>query len=236
MGEDRCQKIRLVSADAAEWIADVVASRCENATVCIDSFHVVQWTTDALDEVRREVWNEARRLGMREHGKELKGCRPALWRNREDLTARQEARLSAIARVNSRLYRACLLKEQLRIAIRTTGVLAPVMLEYWLLGGSLAIPTFVELGRKIRRNLPSIEAAMLNRLSNALVESTNRAAPDGFRLQRSRAPDRARALGSWRILPTTTRARSLTQRLRQHSLAVKSAPRPWDSLAWLGRS
>ena len=174
LGEDRCQKIRLVSADAAEWIADVVASRCENATLCIDSFHVVQWATDALDEVRREVWNEARRLGMREHAKELKGCRFALWRNPEDLTARQEARLSAIARVNSRLYRAYLLKEQLRIAIRTKGVLALVMIEDWLSWAARSrIPAFVELGRKIRRNLPGIEAAMLNRLSNALVESTN---------------------------------------------------------------
>jgi transposase len=111
---------------------------------------------------------------MREHAKELKGCRFALWRNPEDLTARQEARLSAIARVNSRLYRAYLLKEQLRIAIRTKGVLALVMIEDWLSWAARSrIPAFVELGRKIRRNLPGIEAAMLNRLSNALVESTN---------------------------------------------------------------
>jgi transposase len=35
------------------------------------------------------------------------------------------------------------------------------------------IPAFVELGRKIKRNIKGIEAAMLNNLSNALVESTN---------------------------------------------------------------
>jgi transposase len=38
LGPERCAQIRLVSADAAEWIADVVAERCPNATVCIDAF------------------------------------------------------------------------------------------------------------------------------------------------------------------------------------------------------
>jgi transposase len=87
VGDDRCAKIRLVSADGAGWIGDVVAERCANATLCIDAFHVCQWASKALDEVRRDVWNEARKGGMSQHAKELKGCRYALWRNPEDLTA-----------------------------------------------------------------------------------------------------------------------------------------------------
>jgi hypothetical protein len=39
------------------------------------------WATDALDEVRREVWNTARRSGMTGHAAELKGCRYALVRH-----------------------------------------------------------------------------------------------------------------------------------------------------------
>jgi transposase len=35
------------------------------------------------------------------------------------------------------------------------------------------IAAFVELGRRIRKNLPGIEAAMRHKLSNALIESTN---------------------------------------------------------------
>ncbi len=35
------------------------------------------------------------------------------------------------------------------------------------------IPAFVELGRRIRTNLPDIEAGLLHDLSNALIESTN---------------------------------------------------------------
>ena len=111
---------------------------------------------------------------MTQHARELKGCRYALWRNPEDLTERQEAKLSWIAKVNTRLYRAYLMKEQLRIAIRTKGVLSLTMLDEWLVWASRCrIPSFVELGRKIKKNLPGIEAAMIHNLSNALVESTN---------------------------------------------------------------
>ena len=174
LGDERCKKIRIVTADGATWIEDVVKARCANATLCIDSFHVVQWATEALDEVRREVWNEARSKGMRAYAKELKGCRFALWRNPEDLTERQEAKLSWIARENGRLYRAYLLKEQLRLAIRRKGIVSLTMLDTWLAWAARSrIPAFVELAKKVRRHLPGIEAAMMNDVSNALIESTN---------------------------------------------------------------
>jgi transposase len=174
LGEERSGQVSLVSADGAGWIATVVAERAPNATLCIDAFHVVQWATDALDEVRRQVWNEARRGGMSGHANELKGCRYALWRNPEDLTPRQAGKLAWIAKVNTKLYRAYLMKEQLRLAIRKKGVLALAMLDGWLdWAQRCRIPAFVELGRKIRKNIAGIEAAMLNDLSNALIESTN---------------------------------------------------------------
>ena len=174
VGDERCAQIRLVSADGASWIGDVVAERAKNATLCIDSFHVCQWASKALDEVRRQVWNEARKRGMSQHAKEPKGCRYALWRNPEDLTPRQHQKLAWVAKVNGPLYRAYLLKEQLRIAIAKKGVLALTMLDEWLIWAARCrIPAFVELGRKIKRNIKGIEAAMLNNLSNALVESTN---------------------------------------------------------------
>lgn len=111
---------------------------------------------------------------MTEHARELKGARFALWKNPEDLTRRQRGKLATIAKTNSPLYRAYLMKEQLRLAIRTKGVLSLTMLEEWLdWAQRCRITAFVELGRKIRRHLPGIEAAMLHNVSNALVESTN---------------------------------------------------------------
>ena len=48
------------------------------------------------------------------------------------------------------------------------------MLERWLAWAAHSrISAFVELGRRIRKHLAGIEAALIHGLSNALVESTN---------------------------------------------------------------
>ncbi len=175
LGEGRCRAIRLVSADGAEYIANVVAERCPNATVCADPFHVVSWATKALDEVRREVWNQARRQGGDKAGASaLQRCRYALWKNPENLTERQRGKLAWVAKTNERLYRAYLLKEELRLVFHLEGDEAKNLLRHWLAWASRCrIPAFVELAAKIRAHLPSIHATLEHGLSNGLVESTN---------------------------------------------------------------
>lgn len=175
LGEARCGQIRLVSADAAEWIGDVVADRCPAATRCMDPFHVCQWATTALDEVRRDTWNSARRAGQRALATELKGARYALWKNPEDLTERQQAKLADIAKTNQRLYRAYLLKEQLRTVFhQDTPHQAIALLEAWLAWASRSkLPAFVKLARSIRTHKAAIHAALVHGLSNARVESLN---------------------------------------------------------------
>jgi transposase len=163
LGEERCKQIRLVSADGADWIATVVADRCKNATRCMDPFHVVQWCTDALDEIRRDVWNAAR-----------KGARFALWKNPEDLTANQEAKLSWVQATNKQLYRAYLLKEQLRQVFKLRGEAGTALLKAWLAWASRSkLEPFVELARSIRNHRAAIEAALTYGLTNARVESVN---------------------------------------------------------------
>ncbi len=174
LGKERCQAIRLVSADAAEWIGHTVAKRCPAATLCIDPFHVVQWTTNALDDVRAQVWHRARKNGLFGHAKELKGARYALWKNPENLTERQKEKLAWIATLNGPLYMAYLMKEQLRLIIATKGEASLVMLDAWLEWVRKSeLPAFVEVGRKIANNLEGIKAALTHNLSNGLIESTN---------------------------------------------------------------
>ena len=78
LGKDRCAQITLVSCDNASWITGPVSERCANAEICLDPFHIVKAATDALDEIRRAVWNEARRSGNKQLAKDLKGARFAL--------------------------------------------------------------------------------------------------------------------------------------------------------------
>ncbi len=174
LGEDRCAKITLVSADAAEWISLVVHARCPNAELCLDPFHTVAWATKALDEVRREVWNAARKNGQNTVARDLKNARYALWKNPEDLTERQAAKLASIAQTNHRLYRAYLLKEQLRQVFALKGDAGIALLDHWLKWARRCrIPSFVKLAKAITKHRTGIEAALTHGLSNARVESVN---------------------------------------------------------------
>ncbi|MEH1130886.1 transposase, partial [Micromonospora sp. CPCC 206061] len=114
LGPARSGQITHISADGADWIADVVARHCPAAVVCADAFHVVSWATDALDQVRRQAWNLARHEagGSRRHvqgpgratqravgaARTLKRCRWALWKNPDTLTEQQTAKLAWIAK------------------------------------------------------------------------------------------------------------------------------------------
>ena len=174
LGETRCAAITHVSADAATWIADEVADKCPNAVRCADPFHIVAWATDALDEVRRETWNTARKEGFGGHARDLKHARYALWKNPEDLTEKQAAKLAWVAKVNHRLYRAYLLKEQLRQVFALKGEDGKRLLDHWLAWARRCrIPAFVHLAQRIAKHRISINASLEHRLSNGLVESTN---------------------------------------------------------------
>jgi transposase len=174
LGPERAAKIRLVSADAAEWIGDCATTNCKNATLCLDPFHIVRWATQALDVVRRWVWNTLRRMGLGDRAKHLKNCRYALWKNPEDLTDRQATKLAWIAKHNHRLYRAYLLKEQLRLVFQHRGDEATAMLDAWLAWARRCqIPAFVELYHRIKRHRAGIIASVTHGLSNGLTESVN---------------------------------------------------------------
>jgi transposase len=130
--------------------------------------------TDALDEVRRQTWNAARRDGQPALARELKGARFALSKNPEHLTVRQRGTLARVADVNRRLYRAYLLKEELRLVFKLKGPRAVALLDAWLSWARRCrIPAFVKLARSITEHRAGIQASLLHGLSNGLVESVN---------------------------------------------------------------
>ena len=181
LGAERSAQISHVSADAADWIAEVVAERCPNAVRCADPFHVVKWATEALDEERRRAWNIARgavdrRRAGRARGiaKKLKHARYALWKNPEDLTDNQRDKLEWIEKTDPRLYRAYLLKEGLRYVFKVKGEAGKEALDRWISWARRCrIPAFVHLQRRIVKHRVAIDAALEHGLSQGLIESTN---------------------------------------------------------------
>jgi transposase len=174
LGEERCKQIELVSCDMAAWIAGPIAERLPDAVRCVDPFHVVQLASDALDEIRREVWNQARKAGQTQLARDLKGARFALWKNPENLTVRQQAKLASIEKLNAPLFRAYLLKEQLRQIYRLPADAAIALLDGWLKWGRRCrLRPFVKLARTITGQRAGILAAIEHGLSNARVEQIN---------------------------------------------------------------
>jgi transposase len=196
LGPARAAALTHVSADGADWIARLVAARAPQAVRCADPFHVIKWATEALDEVRRAAWNDARRTvggsggsggsGVRHtaggrrirlargDAAALKKARWALWKNPEHLTENQQARLAWIAKTDPRLYRAYLLKEGLRHVFQLKGQAGKDALDIWIGWARRSrLPIFVELQRKIVKHLDTIHNSLDHGLSNALVESAN---------------------------------------------------------------
>jgi transposase len=87
---------------------------------------------------------------------------------------RQREKLLWIARTHPHLYRAYLLKEGLRLVFRLRGQAGQEALQRWMRWASRCrIPEFVNLQRRIRRNLDPIHASLEHAMSNGLIESTN---------------------------------------------------------------
>ena len=193
LGPARCALITHVSADGADFIDSVVAEKCPDAVRVADPFHVVQWATAALDEVRREAWNDARRQARSEPARPrgrppadaaprpgheraaaLKGARYSLWKNPDNLTGHQTVKLRWIAETDPRLYRAYLLKEGLRLIFQMPLPAAADALERWVAWARRCrIPAFVKLQKSIVKHRRRILASIEHRLSNGLIESTN---------------------------------------------------------------
>lgn len=174
LGEEGCARIALVSADGADWIADMVGLRCKNARLCVDPFHVVSWVVEAMDKVRRRKVREARTSGDKEMAGALGDSRWAVLKNPNKLTPKQKLKLAAIQKFNNELYRAYLLKEQFRHIFSPGGEERIAAFDEWLVWASHSrIPEIVEVARKMRRFRNDIAQTLTHGLTNAIVEGLN---------------------------------------------------------------
>ena len=163
-----------MTADGATWITDVVAERAPDATVCLDTFHVIGWATTALDQVRRVEWNKLRSAGQAKAAKEFKGLRFLLRRNWENLSMGQREVIWALEAANRRMFRAFQLKEEPRDIFKLPLIQARAALNSWLAYASRSkLAPFVKLARTIRTYRASIEATIEWRLTNGIAESNN---------------------------------------------------------------
>jgi len=108
----RSGRLRAISMDRTGGYAKSVRAHAPHATIVIDNYHVVQLATKALDEVRREHWNELRQSGQAAIANQFKRDRWALLKNPDDLTDTQAATLAAIRTGGGKVARAWAMKER----------------------------------------------------------------------------------------------------------------------------
>jgi transposase len=176
---DRRHTIRAVSIDMSagyENAINAVAERDEQfrPRVVFDPFHVCQLAGRAVDDVRRAEWNEHGK-SKTAGGRWIKHSRWSLLKTPERQSEAQLARLAEVARTNKRLYRAFLLKEELRLLYHLPDPdRAPEHLDAWLAWASRSqLKPFVKLARTIRNYKDGILAAVRLGLSNARLEGLN---------------------------------------------------------------
>ena len=175
LGAERAGQLTHVSADGAEWIHTVVAQKAPQAILCLDPFHVVAWGTAAVDQVRRGLVAGLRATGRGEQATSLKATRWALVKNPAGLTGDQRTRLAQVAVTNKSLYRAYLLKEQLRAVFEERGHRGRLLLAGWLAWARRSrIPAFTKLAATIDRYRQLIFNTLDDGgVSNARTEATN---------------------------------------------------------------
>jgi transposase len=171
---DRSRTIRAVSIDMSGGYEKAIREHAPAAEVCFDPFHVVRLAQRAVDQVRRDEWN-AHERSRTKTGKWIKGTRWSLIKSPEKQTPGQLALLSEVQQANKPMFRAFLLKEELRLLYQLEDrSLARAHLDAWLAWASRSrLEAFIKLARTIRRHRAGILAAIRLGPSNGRLEGLN---------------------------------------------------------------
>lgn len=191
--EEQRASICCVTADGARWIASCISKYCPNAKRCVDPFHVVSWAMEALEKVRHRALAEIRKrsapVEKRGPGRPKKGeqvesvskkakaekfTKFALLKNPENLTSLQKEQVDFLSKADPQLYRAYLLKENLRLLLKADESEIVSSLKKWMSWAQRCrIPEFRDLRKKLKRHFEAITATARYGLSNARIEATN---------------------------------------------------------------
>jgi transposase len=173
LGQHR-HSIRAVSIDMSGGYEKAIREAIPQAEVCFDPFHVVRLAQRAVDQVRRDEWN-AHQRSHTETGRWIKGTRWSLLKSPHKQSLSQLALLAEVQQANKPLYRAFLLKEELRLLYQLDDpTLAPEHLDAWLAWASRSrLDPFIKLARTIRHHRHGILAATRLGLNNGRLEGLN---------------------------------------------------------------
>ncbi|MGH2750791.1 MAG: ISL3 family transposase [Actinomycetota bacterium] len=175
LGQERSSRLTAVSLDLGKAYPKAVRTHASQATICWDPFHVVALATRALDDVRRDSWNDMRDQDAA-LARKFKGARWSLMKNPENLNDKQATQLDRIRRAGGAAWRAYTHKEAVREIFQ--GDLdakdASELIDRAISRCQRSrLKPFVKLSRTLREHKDGILASIRLGISNARAEALN---------------------------------------------------------------
>lgn len=172
LGREGIDRLEAITMDMAGGYLKSIDERGLRDKVVFDRFHVQRLASDAVDEVRRQMWRQHKGT---EEGDAIKGTRFSLLKSKWNLSTWEKMKISDVQKTNQPLYRAYLLKEMLAKILSTPWPKhAARQLNRWLWWASHSrLEPFKKLARTIRRHKEGILAYIQVRLTNGIVEGIN---------------------------------------------------------------
>ena len=172
---ERAGRIEAVSMDMGPAFAKSVRAHAPQAVIAIDPFHAVKLVTDALDTVRRAVWQQMRTTDPGAAHK-FKGARWALLKRPDHLTGDQAGTLRKLRRRGGELWRAYTLREAFRAVFAGDLNIEQVteLIDRWISKASRSrIDAMVKAAKTIRKHRDGILAAIRLGINNGRAEGLN---------------------------------------------------------------
>jgi len=172
----RASQLEAISLDMGPGYAKSAREHAPQAIICIDPYHVVQLANKALDEVRRDYWNQLRQAGEKQAAKRFKDARWVLLKAPENLTDKQAATYRKLRNAGGEVWLAYTLKEALRgifdhhLTLEDVTVLIARFLSR---AARSRLGPFIRLGQTIRKHRDGILAAIRLGINQGRTEALN---------------------------------------------------------------
>ena len=166
-------KIELVTSDMSAAYISSVMENAPDAIHVYDKFHVVEKVTEAVDKVRRSLWNQEK---DEEKRKVIKGSRwLLLTKDKDKFDDYAKNRLENILQTNEPLYKAYYLKEDLdQIWAQPNKEEAEKQLQYWCnRAHESKLPAMMKVANMLLSRRTGILAWYDCKVTNAILEGTN---------------------------------------------------------------
>jgi len=164
-------RLRAIAMDMSPAYLHAVTKVFPGVDVVHDPYHVVALVNRAIDETRRDLYQEL----SGQHRQVLKGSRFLLLCGMEHLKPRSLERLMELMELNEPLYQAYLLKEDLRMFWNLPDAeVAETFLDSWIdQARTLGLKHFVKLADTLEEHLPGLLSYFRHRISTGPLEGLN---------------------------------------------------------------